>query len=148
MTQLLNWIPLKYSLKRQEASNRLREDTGPGSSGDRALCSNRWTVGGTLLQSILDNWVVFQELWDHISEEKVDSKIRGQFIHVQTQMQSFNFFFWIQLEVVLMNIDNLSSSTRHVIEVSKLQKYVFQYYKVWERKIVFICCWKRWPETT
>ena len=37
------------------ASNRLREDTVPGNFGDRAFCSNCCNVGGTLLQSILDN---------------------------------------------------------------------------------------------
>ena len=67
------------------------------------LCSNRWTLRGTLLQSILDNWAFFQELWDDILEGKVDSQIRGQVIRVQTQKQSFNFFFWIQLGVVLMH---------------------------------------------
>ena len=139
---------IKYSLKKEGASNRLREDTAPGNSGGRALCSNRWSVRGTLLKTILDNWHVFQELWDDILEGKVDSEIRGQVIRVQTQKQSFNFFFWIQLGVVLMHTDNLSSSTRHVIKVSKLQKYVFQHYKVWERKLVFICFWKRWPQTT
>ena len=77
----------------QEPSNRLREDTAPGNSDDRALYSNRWTVRGTLLQSILDNSAVFQELWDDILERKVDSKIRGKVIHVQTQKQSFNSFF-------------------------------------------------------
>ena len=66
----------------------------PGNSGDRALCSNRWTVRGTLLQSILDNWAVFQKRWGDILEVKVDSKIRGQVINVQTQKESF-FFFWI-----------------------------------------------------
>ena len=49
----------------------------------------------TLLQSILDKWAVFQELWDRILERKVDSEIRGQVVGVQTQMQSFNFFFGI-----------------------------------------------------
>ena len=43
---------LRYSLKRQEASNRLREDTAPGNFRDKALCSNRRTVRGTLSQSI------------------------------------------------------------------------------------------------
>ena len=46
---------IKYCLKKEGASNRMREDTAPGNSGDRALCSNRWTVKGTLLQNILDN---------------------------------------------------------------------------------------------
>ena len=71
----------------------MREDTAPGNSSDRALCSNRWTVRGTLLQTISDNWAVFQELRNDILEEKEDSEIRGQVIHVQTQKQSFNFFF-------------------------------------------------------
>ena len=46
---------IKYSLKREGASNRLREDTAPENTGDRALWSNRRTVRGTLLQTILDN---------------------------------------------------------------------------------------------
>ena len=53
---------IKYSLKREGASNRLREDTAQGNSGNRALWSNRWTVRGTLLQSVVHNWAVFQEL--------------------------------------------------------------------------------------
>ena len=73
----------------QILSNRLREDTAPGTSGDKALCSNRWTVRGILLQSILDNWAVFQELWDNILEGKVDLEIPGQVIRVQTQKKSF-----------------------------------------------------------
>ena len=31
--RLLNWINFQYSLKRQEASNRLREETAPGNCG-------------------------------------------------------------------------------------------------------------------
>ena len=107
----LSWIHFKYSLKSQEASNRLKEDTAPGNSVDRALCSNRWTVRETLLQSILDNWAVFQEIWDDTLEGKVDSKIGGQVKRVQTQ--NFNFSFWIQLRVALMHTDNLSSSLQY-----------------------------------
>ena len=73
--------------------NRLREDTARRNSGDRILCSNRWTVRGTLLPSILDNCAVFHELWNGILEGKLDSEIRGQVIGVQTQMQSSNFLF-------------------------------------------------------
>ena len=148
LTQLLSWIHLKYSLKMQETSNRLREDTAPGNAGDRVLCSNCWTFRGTLWQSTLDNWAVFHKLWDDFLERKVDSEIWGQVIRVQTQKQKFNLFFWIQLGVLLMHTDNLSSYIRHVVKLSKLQKYVFQHYKVWEKKLVFICFWKRWPQTT
>ena len=91
----------------------MREDTAPGNSGDRALCSNRWTVRGTLLQTISDNWAVFQELRNDILEEKEDSEILGQVIHVQTQKQSFNFFFWIQLGVVLIHTDHLTPTLQY-----------------------------------
>ena len=91
---------LKYSLKRGVASNRLREDTAPGNSGDRALCSNGCTVRGTLLIIILDNWAVFHQLWVGILEGKVDSGIWEQVMRVQTQKQSFNSFFWNNWELL------------------------------------------------
>ena len=45
-----------------------------------------------------------------------------------------------------------TTHTRYVIKVSKLEKYVFQHYKVWHYKVwgmklVSICFWKRWPQT-
>ena len=46
----------------------------------------------------LDNWAVFQELWDGILDGRVDSEFLCQVICVQKQMQSFNFFFGIQTE--------------------------------------------------
>ena len=54
----------------------------------------------------LNNWVVFQGLWDDILEGKVDSENWGQIIPLQTQKQSFNSFSL----VVLMHTDNWSSS--------------------------------------
>ena len=126
----------------------------PGNSGDRALCSNRWTVRGTLLQSILDNWAVFQKRWGDILEVKVDSKIRGQVINVQTQKESFFFFLNITggclfcFDAYRKLIFFSTIYTCHVTKVDKLQKYVFQHYKVWERRLVFIEFWKRWPQTT
>ena len=35
-----------------------------------------------------------------------------------------------------MQTENSTVQTHHVIKVSKLQKYLFQHYKVWERKLV------------
>ena len=91
--------------KKEGASNRLRQNTAPGNSSDRALCLNCWTVRGTLLHfrylSCLSRFVGWY------FRGKVDSEIRGQVIRVQTQKQSFNFFLWIQLGVVLMHTNNL-----------------------------------------
>ena len=129
---------IKYSPKRERAFNRLRKETAPGNSGYRTLCPTGWNIGAVSLQSILDNWDVFQELWDEILAGRVDPEIRGRFVGLQTQMQSFNFFFGIQLGVlVLRHTGNLSSTlqhihthththTCHVMKLSKLQKYVCQ----------------------
>ena len=65
-------------------------------------------VRRTLLQSILDNWAIFQDLRDGFLVEKVDSEFQGQVIGAQIQMQSLNFLFEIQLKVlVLLHKDNL-----------------------------------------
>ena len=102
---------MKHSLRTEGAFNSLREDTTPGSSGDRILYSNRWAVEETLLQSMLDNWAVSQELWDVKLEVETGSEIRGQVIGVQTQMQSFKLHFGIQLRVlVLMHTINIAST--------------------------------------
>ena len=53
---------IKYSPKRERAFKRLRKKTAPENSGYRILCLTRWTVRAVSLQSILDNWDVFQEV--------------------------------------------------------------------------------------
>ena len=98
----------------------MREDTTPGNSGNRALFSNRWTLRGTLLHTILNNWAVFQGLWVDILEEKVDSEI----LFLNTNGSCFNAYG----QLIFYSIIH----TRHVIKVSKLQKYVFYHYKVRE----------------
>ena len=110
---------IKYSPKRERALNRLREETAPGNSGYRTLCPTRWTVRAVSLQRILDNWDVFQELWDEILEGSVDPEVGGRVVGVQTQMQSFNFFFGIQLGVlVLRPTDFYLSSTLQYTHLS------------------------------
>ena len=85
---------LRYSSKSEGASSRLRKGNAAVNFGDTVLWPNCWTVRGALSQSILDNWAVSQELRDAVLKGRVDSRARSQVIDVQTQMQSFNFFFW------------------------------------------------------
>ena len=102
---------IKYYLKREGAFEKLRVSSAPRNSGNRKLISNCLAIRWTLLQSILDNYAVLQELWDESLEGKTDSESRSQVLGVQTQMQIFNFFSWIQMGVlVLTHTDNLSST--------------------------------------
>ena len=84
------------------ASSRLRKDNAAGNFGDTILWPNCWTVREALSQSILDNSAVSQELWDAVLKGIVDSRALSEVIDVQTQMQSFNFFFEIQLGVLVL----------------------------------------------
>ena len=102
---------LKYSPKREGVSSRLMKDNAAGNFGDTLLWPSCWTVRGALSQSILDNWAVSQELRDAVLKGRVDSRARSQVIDVQTQMQSFNFFFGMQLRVLVLRHTGNSSFT-------------------------------------
>ena len=105
---------IKYSPKREGASSRLRKDNAAGNFGDTILCPNCWIVRGASSQSILDNSVASQELQNGILKGRVDSRVRAQVVGVQTQIQSFNFFFGIQLGVLVWrHTDNSSSTLRY-----------------------------------
>ena len=89
------------------------------------LCPTRWTVRGKSLQSILDNYLVLQELWDEVLAGSVDPDVRARVIGVKAQMETFNFFFGISLaRLVLAHGDNLSvslqSSTMSAAEAQKI----------------------------
>ena len=108
----------------------------------------------TLVAKYLYNWAVFQEFWDGILEGKLDSEIRGQVIRVQTQKKSFNFFFWNKTGGCF-DAYNLSSTLQytHAIHtqgqsIAKVFQHVLQHYKILEGKLVSICFWKRWHQTT
>ena len=93
---------ITYSPKSEGASSKLRKDNAAGNFGDTKLWPTCWAVRGALSQSILDNWAVSQELWDAVLKQRVDSRSRSEVIDVQTQMQSFSFFFGIQLGVLVL----------------------------------------------
>ena len=126
------------------------KDNVTGNSGDTISCPNCWTVRGALPGSILYNWAVSQELREAILKKRLDSRAWSQAIAVQTQMQSFNFFFGMQLRVLVLRhtgnsslLYNKNTCTCPVIKLSKLQKYIFHYYKAWDRKLVSACFFKK-----
>ena len=74
-----------------------------------------------MLQSTLDNCAVFQELWDGILEGKVEGEIRGQVIVFKRKCEVLISFLEYKWEFFYFAIH-----TRHVIKLSKLQKwYIF-----------------------
>ena len=59
---------LKFSPRRDALFSKLKNEIAPGTSSIRTLSITRWTVHATSLESILENYSVFQALWDDVKE--------------------------------------------------------------------------------
>ena len=60
------------------------------------------------MKSILDNWVVLQQVWDESLDGNLEPEIKGKIIGVKSQMNTFNCFYGVTiLQLVLGHSDNL-----------------------------------------
>ena len=64
---------LKFSPKRDALFNKLKQETASGTPGFRALCPTRWTVRAASLKSMIENYLVFNALWEEVKEAITDS---------------------------------------------------------------------------
>ena len=67
---------LKYSPKRDRMFEKLKAELAPKTPGFRVLCPTRWTVRAASLQSVIDNWIPLQELWDESFETSLESEVK------------------------------------------------------------------------
>ena len=74
--------------------SQLKDDLATSTSRFRTLCPTRWIVRAATLQSILDNYNVFQALWEEIQDNITDSEIKAR---VEATMKRFNFLFGLLL---------------------------------------------------
>ena len=65
---------LKYSPRRDSLFESIKFDVSPGLPGFRTLCPTTWTTKAASLQSVIDNYVVFQELWVEAKDVTTDSE--------------------------------------------------------------------------
>ena len=64
---------LKYSPKRNSMFHKLKDELVPETPGFCTLCPTRWTMRGASLQSVVENRVALEELWDDVFETKLDA---------------------------------------------------------------------------
>ena len=55
---------LKYSPRRDSLFEQLKSSVSPRTVGFRTRCPTQWTVRAASLQSVIDNYEVFQKFWD------------------------------------------------------------------------------------
>jgi hypothetical protein len=100
---------LKFSPRRDALFSKLKVEIAPGTPGFRTLCPTRWTVRAASLASIMDNYLVFQALWEDVKATATDPEIRARVIGVDATMNRFDFLFGLVLgERLLKHTDNLS----------------------------------------
>ena len=102
---------LKFSPKRDALFDKLKTTIAPDSPGFRTLCPTRWTARAACLESVLENWDVLRELWSQSLETKLDPEVKSRITGVRYQMETFDFYFGVQLgNLVLRHSDNLSKT--------------------------------------
>ena len=66
------------------------------------------------LESVINNYAVFQALWEDAKDIVKDSETRARIIEVQATMTTFTYFFGLVLgERILKHTDNLSKTLQN-----------------------------------
>ncbi|KAJ8040279.1 Zinc finger MYM-type protein 1 [Holothuria leucospilota] len=102
---------IKFSPKRQGILEELKNQIQLETPGLKVLCPTRWTIRAESLRRVLDNYTPLQTEWETCLEGKLDSETRARIIGVKSQMQSFDYFFAVNLgEMIFRHTDNLSKT--------------------------------------
>ena len=76
---------------------KFKNDLSAASPGVRLLCPTHWTVRAAALTSIAENYVTLRNTWYEAKDQSRDSEMRARIGGVAKQMDSFNFFFGVEL---------------------------------------------------
>ena len=105
---------IKYSPRRQNLFDSIKEELAPSDPGIRVLCPTRWTVRADSMKSIICNCEVLIELWEKATEIVKDTETIARIRGVATQMSTFSFYFGLVLgEMLLRHSDNLNKTLQH-----------------------------------
>ena len=69
---------LYYSPRRDTLFENLKAQATPHVPGFRTLCPTWWTVKASSLDSVIDNYEVFQDLWEEANDICTDSESRSR----------------------------------------------------------------------
>ena len=102
---------IKKSPRRQVIFQKVKNDIALDSPGIRLLCPTRWTVKAEAFTSISENYEALMETWAEAKQINNDNEMRARIGGVAKQMESFDFFFGLELGRIVFSIsDNLSKA--------------------------------------
>ena len=103
---------IKFSTNRENLLGEIKGNLEGSESEAKSilgLCPTRWTVHASCFQQILDNYAALLQEWTISLDEKLQSEICGRIIGCQVQMNTFDFFFGLNLgQRLFSHTDNLS----------------------------------------
>ena len=76
---------IKYLPRCDGILEKLKAEMASDTTGFRVLCRTRWTIRASSLKSVLDNYVVLQELWEVSQGCTSDPAYKGRIIGVEAQ---------------------------------------------------------------
>ena len=105
---------IKYSPRRENLFDSIKEELAPSDPGIRVLCPTRWTVQADSMKSIICNYEVLIELWEKATDIVRDTETIARIRGVAAQMNPFSFYFGLVLgEMLLCHSDNLNKTLQH-----------------------------------
>ena len=139
-----------FSPKRAAQFQKLKAELAPTGAGFRVLCPTRWTVRAASLKSMIDNYTVLQELWEVSKNDSADPSMKARIIGVQTQFNSFKFYFGVELTYFLLqHSDNLSKTLQspNAAEGQKLASMTIATLLQCRSDVAYDLFWKRIEES-
>lgn len=111
-------VLVKYSPKREKLLGKINENI-EGDSDDLnkqaskldKLSATRWTVRANCFKKIIENYDPLMDLWKQSLKDKPDAETKARIIGCKKQMESFNFFFGLNLGHKLYNHTDKLSQT-------------------------------------
>ena len=104
---------IKFSPKRERLLGDIKEnlDEEHAAGGIITLCPTRWTVRASCFQRIIDNYSALLQEWIVCLDQKLQADVRGRVIGCEAQMNTFDFFFGLNLdERLFSHTDSLSKT--------------------------------------
>ena len=66
------------------------------------------------MNSIIDNWVALQQVWDESLDGDLEPEIKSKIIGVKSQMTTFNYFYGVTIiQLLLRHSNNLSKTLQN-----------------------------------
>ena len=102
---------IKKSPRRQVIFQKVKNDIALDSPWIRLLCPTCWIVKAEAFTSISENYEALMETWAEAKQINNDSEMRARIGGLAKQMESFDFFFGLELgRIVFSMSDNLSKA--------------------------------------